>query len=569
VAGDRDEAGDTFATRIASRLSGHGLQVHVLAIPAEPADGDLSGWRAHDPVAFPDALHRAIREARLVDDRPAVTRRPRPVADFYALTDLGNAERLRDHLEGLVRYAAETGFYLWDGSVWVLDRFDAVRAAAHEVARGIAANAAAHKDGTEDGAKVARELHKWASYAQSTRGLDSMIRELSAMPEVALDVDRLDCRHDLLAFRNGTVDLRTGALGPHDPTHLLTRRVDVDFDPDATAPTWDYFLQSVFPSDPQLPAFVQRLVGYGITGHTREQCFAVLWGTGSNGKSVFTDTLTSVFRSITVTTPFSTFETKPNGGIPNDLAALKGARLVMASEGDQGRPMAEAVIKRITGRDLIAARFMRREFFEFAPTFLIFLATNYKPNFRGQDEGLWRRVKLIPWTRYFAPADRDHYLPEKLLAEKAGIVAWAVRGAVDWYANGLGEPSVVVEATRDYRETADNLQGFLPGVLVKDDTAELLGAEAFRAYREWAEEEGLQAREVWTRKTFYGALDERGIPRHKKERGVVLQGVRLALPGETPEAPEGPRTADSGPAKGPAGAAAPELTDYRPEETSA
>jgi putative DNA primase/helicase len=567
VAGDGDNAGEGFSENLAKAFAAEGLSVSVLDIPEGLSDRDLSGWREADPENFVDNLQRGIRSARRVSapSAPAASATPAPGTveepPKYELTDLGNAERLHDNLEGLVRYASETGFYLWDNSVWVMDRFDAVRTAAHEVGRAIlteAREAEAHaktpglsKDDEAAAKKKAGLLHGWARHSQSTRGIDSMIRELAAMPGIAIDVERMDGRHDLLAFRNGTVDLKTGELRNHDPRDLMTKKVDVEYDPTATAPTWDYFLDSVFPEHPDLPEFMRRLVGYGITGHTREQCFAVLWGTGSNGKSVFTDTLTSVFRAVTVTTPFSTFESKPNGGIPNDLAALKGARLVMASEGDQGRPMAEAVIKRVTGRDLISARFMRKEFFEFAPTFLIFLATNYKPNFRGQDEGLWRRVKLIPWSRYFAAHERDHYLPEKLLAEAPGIVAWAVKGAMEWYANGLGEPNAVRNATRDYRDTSDALQGFLPGRLVREEDATLLGSEAYLAYREWCAEEGLRDTDIWKRKTFYSALDERGLPREKRNQGVVLIGVRLAKPGETPEAIEAPRTMPTGAANVP------------------
>jgi putative DNA primase/helicase len=191
--------------------------------------------------------------------------------------------------------------------------------------------------------------------------------------------------------------------------------------------------------------------------------------------------------------------------------------------------MAEAMLKRITGRDLIAARFMRKEFFEFRPSFLLNLATNFKPKFKGQDEGLWRRVKLIPWERYFAPAERDHLLGDKLLREAEGILAWAVRGAVEWYGGGLKDPAIVRDATKEYRETSDALAGFLPGVFTIDRSAgRMTGKALFDAYLDWATEENLPPREVWTRSTFFGALEERGLAKRKARDGVVFDGVRRA-----------------------------------------
>jgi putative DNA primase/helicase len=206
----------------------------------------------------------------------------------------------------------------------------------------------------------------------------------------------------------------------------------------------------------------------------------------------------------------------------------------MASEGDANKPMAEGLLKRVTGRDQITARFMRQEYFSFRPTFLLMLASNHRPRFVGQDDGLWRRVKLISWERYFTPDERDHGIFQRLLSERQGIAAWAVRGAVQYFATGsdgrklgLQDPQSVVAATQNYKANADALAGFFPGRLVRDDDAVEVAQDVFTAYVEHCEAEHLPHKERWTRRAFYSALEERGVQRGTSNKGVRLHGVRL------------------------------------------
>ncbi|MFD6638350.1 phage/plasmid primase, P4 family [Micromonospora chalcea] len=543
VCGDADPAGDRFARVLAAELAKLGLSVRTVR---PPMDGDdLTDWRARNAETFATDFIRAVVSSQ---DPGGLKTRLDAWTDAD-LTEVASARRLKDHFEengSGVRYSPEAGFFILRDGVWRSDKLDEVRTAAQDVAATIWAEAAelaeALKEIARDGDKTEAKdlgarigkLKAFAKAANSSKGIDAMVRELKALRGVAVDFEAFDKHHHLLAVRNGVIDLRSGRLLPHDPDLLLTRRVDLDFDAEATAPRWEAFLREVFPHARHagLPEYMRRLVGYAITGETGEQCFVVHHGGGANGKSVYTDTLTEVFRELVVTTPFSTFEEKSSGGIPNDLAALKGARLVFAAEGEQGRPMAEAVLKRVTGRDSISARFMRKEFFEFRPTFLLQLATNFRPQFRGQDEGLWRRVKLVPWERYFTPAERDHKLGEKLLAEAQGILAWAVRGAVDWYRDGLQDPPVIREATKEYRATSDALDGFLPGVLVAEEGAKVTAKVVWDGYRQWCDDEALPSKERWTRKALFAALEERGALKKKANVGVVFEGLRLARPSD-------------------------------------
>ncbi|MEU8792186.1 phage/plasmid primase, P4 family [Streptomyces sp. NPDC048643] len=537
VAGDNDTAGNDFTQRLSEGLAAHGIDVYALTLPH--VGDDLTDWRARVGDDFASDLHAAVKHARPVKDRAVVEAEHRKAevahrtgatvvssdqgadaarilgelaATYGEEADAMNAFALVAWTEGRIKHANGLGYFVWDGVTWV-----------------------------KSATRVRQEIHAMgaalvlAGYVKESRGftstskINNLLEELRSVPSVYVDAEEFDAKPHLLSFANGVVDLRTGKIRPHDKADMLTVSLPIEYDPDAKAPRWEQFVSEIFPNNPDLVDYMRRLTGYGITGNTSEQCFAVLWGKGANGKSVFTETLTDVFGRITSTTPFATFEDKGSGGgIPNDLAALRGARLVMASEGESGKPMSEAVLKRVTGKDKVTARFLRQEFFTFAPTFLIMLATNHKPRFRSQDEGLWRRVKLIPFTRYFAPHERDYDLDKKLRAEAAGIIAWAVRGAVEWYANGLNDPESISAATREYRATSDALAGFFPGVLIEDESATLPGADAYNAYRDWCEAEGLKPTEVWSRKAFYGAMEERNVSKKKTNKGISLVGVRVA-----------------------------------------
>ena len=540
LCGDNDDAGLDFNLTLGAHLAAAGHQVHTLEIPT---GSDLSDWRAASPTQFVIDLRRAIRSATRIDanSMPAPPELPDDDDDFVLdfdlvddlpRTDEGNAMRIMSLAQGLLRWNPEMGFLIYDDGRWERDRHrqvDNLMAAvcAFMVATGIQMTARGEDTDDDDLIRRGDSLTAWGRSSQNSPRFGNAPKH--AQPKVALDFEMLD-RHDhLLVVGNGTVDLRSGELGDHDPDLFITHRIEADYDPEAAAPRWTQFLLEVFEGNTDLIDYVQRLIGYGVTGSTREQCFAVLHGTGSNGKSVLLGVLNEVLNDIVGVAAFSAFEAKPTGGSTADLAALRGARLVFAQEGERNKPMAEAVIKRATGGDRITARHLYRDQMTYLPKFLLLLSSNYKPRFGGQDEGLWRRVKLIPFKRTFAPEERDVYLTETLLAEAEGILAWVIEGAVEWYRTGLADPPIIKEAAADYKSTSDDLAGFCDFVVLAKKGARIKGSVLYEAYRDWATTEGVHP---WSARAVNEAVVERmeGVIKVKRMDGVWLDNLRLATP---------------------------------------
>jgi len=487
------------------------------------------------PRAHPEPLASPIStKNEKVEGPPVISEDeyiPNSVMNPASFNDAGNADRLAELYGDRLRYVEGVGWLIWDGMVWRTEQ-DSSASVIEMIQHAHALFWKDYNEKVTNGDRGAKALYAHAQYSLSMKGIMNAMTLLKNRHEIRLTVDDLDAHNHLLCVRNGVVDLRTGMLNKHSPDLHMTRLIDINYHIDAEAPRWSQFIDEVMPGMDDMPPFLQRLVGYGITGETSEHCLAIHYGRGSNGKSIFLDTLRSVFRSISAVSDWTSFERKSNGagGPRPDLVRLRGARLVTVNEADARATIDEAQIKRMASGDAITARGLHKSDIEFTPNFLIQMATNAKPDITGADEGIWRRVKLIPWTRYFAPHEQDHSLATTLLEEREGILAWAVRGAVEWYATGLQEPERVRAATQDYREATDILGGFIDkaehgGWLVPEDNKRVPSAWAYSLYKKWAESQSYEQRDMLKQKQFKAAMEERGYNTKRTQRGMVFTGL--------------------------------------------
>jgi len=445
-----------------------------------------------------------------------------PAADpllLFRRSETGNADRLI-HLYGeKLRFCDTwTSWLVWDKKRWKRDDLRAVLLSGRRTVERMYQLRVKIEDEKERGA--------WMGFVARTERLSQIrnaIELATADPKIATRPDLFDSDPLLLNLENGTLELKTMTFREHRQGDYITKLAGTTYEPKAECPLWLKFLERVTAGDQGLQTFLQCVVGYCLTGEVSEQALFLLYGTGSNGKSTFCETIAALLSEYSVNTPTETLLVKRDSGIPNDIARLAGSRLVYAIEAEASRRLAESLVKQLTGGDTITARFLHQEFFEFHAKFKIFLAANHRPNIRGADHAIWRRIKMLPFNVRIPDEEQDKKLGEKLKTELPGILNWALEGCADWLRNGLSYPEAVQKATQEYRDKMDVLADFLSECCEVDVPDEVGATILYEAYKTWSEAAG---EKIASQRAFGFMMEERDF--QKEKRGTVLyQGIRL------------------------------------------
>lgn len=437
-------------------------------------------------------------------------------ADVLPYSDYTNAVAFLRQWGQDVRYCPLwNSWMVWNGRCWERDLSSACMRMAKATVKRFAHRLAA-MDAEED-AKAMSALLKHLKASLATSKLESLLKNAQSEEGVYITPQAFDALPWLLNCANGTLDLRTGALRAHARQDLLSHCLDTPYDPQAGCPQWLAMLAHALDHNMALLTFLQRAIGYSLTGSTDEQCLFLLWGGGSNGKGTILNTIKAMLGTYARQTDPATFLQQPNDKISNDLAVLASARLVCTSEVSENRRLSESLVKQVTGNDTVSARFLFQEFFEYVPQFKLFIATNHKPVIRGTDHAIWRRMRLIPFTVTIPDEAQDKQLGQKLRQEWPGILAWAVQGCLDWQRDGLQAPEAVTSATAEYRAEMDVVGRFLEERTLASPHAKCVKDRFYRAYGEWCKESG---EEVMSKNLFGKRLLEKSLTESRSHGGV-------------------------------------------------
>jgi putative DNA primase/helicase len=497
-------------------------------------------------------MDRALSQELLDEATPAPASAPsrngngrhppdQPEPPRYHRTDLGNAARFADEHQGEVKWCPESGWAVWDGRRWVKHADHLVDQLMVRTVQQMHAEAANIESEEQRAAAVS-----WALKCESHRSMCDAVMNARKLAGVNTSESAFDADPWLLALQNCALDLRTWDVRPLTPENYNSRVMNCALVPEARAPTWERFLETSVP-DAEVRRYLQVAAGYSLCGDVREKCLFILWGPTNGGKSVFLETLAWLWGSYAQSASPELLLMKREGAIPNDLAKLKGARYCWMSETQEGRRLATASVKMMTGGDTINARFLHREWFQFTAEFKLWLSTNHKPVVRENGDAIWGRLKLIPFTMSLANESQIKDLSARLRAESAGILNWALAGFLRWRREGLMGVKAVKDATMEYRNEMDLLSQFLEECCTlgggeggegegdgdgdrdgerrgerQEETCKRLHA----AYANWAKR---HSEEVISMRRFSPRLKEMGLRWKMRSNVVWFQGVKLNL----------------------------------------
>ncbi len=485
------------------------LALQRVRLALKKARADVTGWER----AVNDTRRRAqIGAASGGSGSPPSL----DVRERYS--DAWNASRFAIVYRDRLRFVPERGWFAWSGSHWKFDDQSGTRGA-----QDFAAELAAIAD-RDEAIEPSRRL-KVVEALGSRSKIQAVETLARARLELTAHIEQFDGDLFLLNCANGMVNLRTGHLREHDPDELCSREVPVAYDPAAIAPTFEAFLERVQP-DPEVRAFLRRWAGYCATGATNEQCLVVHWGTGANGKSTFVESFNFVLGKYAQLVPSDVLLARSGQDAhPTERAQLCGLRHALVSETTSGKGWNENAVKQLTGDTKMSARYMRQDFFEFTITHKLSVCTNNRPEVRENSHAFWRRVHLIPWAVQIPEHEKDPQLLEKLRAEAQGILAWIVRGAVEWSEQGLSPPEGIRAATESYRSESDRIGQFL-----EERTRPLAGSRTpasalYRAWSDWCDARGESAGSQTAFGERMGARD--GIVRVKVKGAKAYRGIVL------------------------------------------
>jgi putative DNA primase/helicase len=442
---------------------------------------------------------------------------------LFPLTDSGNAELIASLFGDQLRFDhRQEKWLVWKGNCWTEDLDGEVYRLAKTAARTRLKAATCLRNMEKRKGEA-----EWALKSESQYHIRAALELAKRTAPITDSGNNWDSDPFLLGVQNGLVNLKTGELRPAQPEDRIMRHSIVLYDPLALCPKFQLFLHQVFLGDEDLIRFVQKAIGYSLTGDVSEQCLFLCYGEGGNGKSTLLETVRSLLGGYAHNLPFSAFELAARSGTSNDIAGLEAKRFVTAVETNENISFNEGRIKAITGGDICTARFLYREFFDFNPTPKFWLAFNHKPRVTDDSHGFWRRVRLIPFRARFEGTDDDKTLKDILRLESSGILAWAVRGCLLWRREGLVMPHSVLEATAAYQNESDRVPDFLDDRFVMCPNEFTPCSEINHEYAAWTKMNG----EIpLNRRAFAARLRGRGCVEDRtsgKERVRGWRGLKL------------------------------------------